>query len=85
MNYFIVPDRSVAPPSTDCTSCGGKNYIWGEDGDSTQLTAGNKMGQFYFALCRLLMFSFGGDSNNQLVELYFTMICLELYSNLQAW
>ena len=34
------------------------------------------MGQFYFALCGLLMFSFGGDSNKQLVELYFTMLCL---------
>ena len=87
VNSSIVPDRSVAPPSTDCTSCGGKKYIWGEEGDSTLLTASGKqdgavllgiMGTFY-------VFILGGESNNQVVELNFTMLCLQLYSDLWAW
>ena len=86
MNSSIVPYRSGAPPSTDYTSCGGKKYNLCEEGDSTLLTASGKqdgaillgiMGTFY-------VFILGGDSYTQVVELNFTMLCLQLYSDLRA-
>ena len=68
LKWRIIVCHQWIPPSyqtghllrqvNDCTSCGGKKYIWGEDGDSTLIISGNKMEQFYLALWVVFMFSF---------------------------
>ena len=86
VNSSIVPDRSVAPPSTDCTSSGGKKIHLGWRWRQYPAHSGKQDGAVLLGIMgTFYVFILVGDSNNQVVELNFTMLCLQLYSDLRAW